>query len=166
MAEKKKKKFGAKASQQLKGVSIADLLKNGGTDEPEEKDNLSQETPKSGAAKTTKQDTKEPLSRDAAKPQKRHEDSEPIENKDDLETEVEEGGEVEKEEMERHFLYLRESLSTDIDLFMLKCKPKEKNKQRFFRVLLHEFFSKTPDQQNRIYKAGLKKFAHLINERD
>ena len=163
MVDKKKKKFGAKASKQLKGVSIAGLL---GQDETEEQGNLSQETPKSDTAKTVKQETKKLASRDTAKASKRHEESEPFENKEDLEAGVEEGGETEKEEMERHFLYLRESLSTDIALFMLKCKPKENNKQRFFRVLLHDFFSKTPDQQNRIYKAGLKKFAHLINERD
>ncbi|MHA1575085.1 MAG: hypothetical protein ACTSXL_02970 [Alphaproteobacteria bacterium] len=55
----------------------------------------------------------------------------------------------------RHELHIEEDLSEKIRAFQFFNK--EKNKTRFLKIVLNEFFSKSEDQQKRIYQKWLKK---------
>ena len=65
----------------------------------------------------------------------------------------------EKEEEQvivRHELHLDEELSEKVRAFQFFNK--EKNKTRFFKIVLNDFFSKSDEQQKRIYKKWLNRF--------
>ncbi len=58
----------------------------------------------------------------------------------------------------RHELHLDEELSEKVRAFQFFNK--EKNKTRFFKIVLNDFFSKSDEQQKRIYKKWLKNLAN------
>ncbi|MCP3945021.1 MAG: hypothetical protein GY710_26585 [Desulfobacteraceae bacterium] len=132
--KKKRPGFGEKAKDQLSGgVSMKALLSG---DDPEDlEENRPNESVSSEFGKS-------------AKPQNR---------KAEIEQQV-----VKIEHSERHFFYFTEKLTDTIDYFMLRVRPKEKNKNRFMRVLLNDFFSKSQEQQEKIYGAALKKFKDIV----
>ncbi len=145
MAKKKKKPdFGEMGSAQVRPeVSMKDLLSD--DDDTEVKEAKSpikadETTTKPKLHKTTKPESHKGTT---VKPEK----TKPVKET-----------EPEKEEMERHDFFFSLSLSDEILDFMRRMKPREKNKTRMMRLLLLDFFDKTPEQQAKIYTNGLKKF--------
>ena len=145
---KKRPGFGEKAGQQLEGgVSMSLLLSENG-----EEDLLEQ--PEKPGTPGHKVEVKPPKSKNE-KTQKRNEELTRQEEEEKIEP---------PEELERHSYYFRRSLEDKMVLFTRQVR--EKNLNRFMRVLLHDFFDKPIEKQEETYREGLEKYWDLVNERD
>lgn len=151
----KKGKFASKASERFSGksVSMAELL----SDEEEGRE-PEESGPKTGNAqnrKTAKPQMPRSSKKEAPKPALKEE---PV-SKEEPEVEPEED---KVEHTERHFFYFSEALTNDINQFMWSIKPREKNKNRLMRVLLHMFFDRPKEEQEVLYQEALEKFKDLV----
>jgi len=159
MVDKKKGKFGTKAEKRFgDGITMASIL--------------SDEEEGSSSEKPTKEENTE--SRKTVKPQNRQSEkpkADPTAKKKKPEKLIVEGqgassdqvSDVEKvEHTERHFFYFTEELTFDMITFMNSIKPREKNKNRLVRALLHMFFDNPKEEQERLYREALEKFKDKV----
>lgn len=160
MVDKKKGKFGTKAEKRFgDGITMASIL--------------SDEEEGSTSEKPTKEENTE--NRKTAKPQNRQSEkpkADPTAKKKKPEKLIVEEGQgassdqvsdVEKvEHTERHFFYFTEELTFDMITFMNSIKPREKNKNRLVRALLHMFFDNPKEEQERFYREALEKFKDKV----
>ena len=161
MVTKKKGKFGTKAEKRYgDGITMAAILSD--KEEGDTSEKLKEPTKKDDAQnrKTVKPENRQnvkPKTKTTAKSQK---PGKPI---------VEEGQGASTEEVpekvehtERHFYYFTEELTFEMINFMNAIKPREKNKNRLVRALLHMFFDKPKEEQERIYREALEKFKDKV----
>ena len=161
MADKKPRKFGDKAARKYgSGVSMSKILSD------DEEGRAPDDDEKNDSPSETKVE-----SRKTAKPQKRSaenevkssaETSEPVADEQDAASFQEETPKEKVEHTERHFFYFTEELTDEMIDFMRAQKPREKNKNRFMRVLLHMFFDQSAEKQETLYREALEKFKDKV----
>lgn len=147
--QKGKERFAKKAGKQLgNALSITSLLSDDVpvTEEPEPEEAKSVKTQKRESVKAPETEKPAPQEVTPAKAEAQPQKAEP----------------VELEHTERQSLYFSVELDDLVHDFMRDCTPREKNKNRFIRGVLHYFFSKTEKEQKKIYEEILVKYKNKI----